>query len=184
MKNNGISEKNQIVHDEDFFGRLWGKSWTLVKTVVDVVREPVLILDKELVILAANENFYTTFKVNPGETKGKLVYSLGNGQWDIPALRKLLTEIVTYDHFFKGFQVAHEFPTIGRRVMVLNARQIYIKDDQAKGDVPPIIVLAIEDVTDMMAVAEELAQHAKRLEGTLLERIGKLEDTIQSIQKK
>jgi two-component system CheB/CheR fusion protein len=71
-------------------GRLWEKSWTYIKTVVDVVREPVLILDKDLRVMAANESFYRIFQVEAKDTEGHVVYGLGNGQWDIPALRKLL----------------------------------------------------------------------------------------------
>ena len=148
-KNN--TEKN------DYIGRLWEESWTYIKTVVDVVREPVLILDKDLRVMAANESFYRTFQVEPKDTEGKIVYELGNGQWNIPALRKLLEDILPKNTFFKGFDVAHEFPFIGRKVMILNARQIHPKEDATKGLFPPIILLAIEDVTEMMVVAETLA---------------------------
>ena len=148
----------------DFFKHLWEESSTYVRTVVDIMREPILILDKELRVMAANESFYQTFRVESYDTEGKTVYELGNGQWNIPALRKLLKDILPKNTFFKGFEVAHEFPFIGRKVMILNARQIHLKEDTASELSPSIILLALEDVTEMMAIAETLANHTKRLE--------------------
>ncbi len=189
--NNKEPEDNHKAVGADFFTHLWEKSWTYIKTVVDVVREPVLILDKDLRVMAANEPFYRTFNVLPQDTENRVVYELGNGQWDIPALRKLLEDILREHTFFKGFQVAHEFPSIGRKVMILNARQIHIKDDASLEQFPPIIMLAIEDVTEMMVVAETLSGHAKQIEAKLMERtqkmeihIGKLEKEITELKKK
>ena len=81
---------DQIIED------LWDHSWTYVKTVVDVVREPVLILDKNLCVMAANEAFYKTFQVEMRDTENKNVYQLGNGQWNIPSLKKLLEDICCF----------------------------------------------------------------------------------------
>jgi PAS domain-containing protein len=167
----------------DFVGRLWKESWTYIKTVVDVVREPVLILDKDLRVMAANESFYRMFQVEQKDTEGKLVYKLGNDQWNIPSLRKLLEEILPRNTFFKGFEVAHEFPLIGRKVMILNARQIHPNENTASRIFPPIILLAIEDVTDMMVVAETLANHANQLESKHTERTQKLETHIDKLEK-
>lgn len=175
----------------DFFERLWEESWTYIKTVVDVVRDPVLILDKDFRIMAVNDSFYQTFQVEPKDTEKRIVYELGNGQWNIPALRKLLEDILPKNTFFKGFEVSHEFPHIGRKVMMLNARQIHFKDNTALETFPPIIILAIEDVTEMMVVAETLARHSNQLEVKLAERtekleihIGKLEKEINELKKK
>lgn len=175
----------------DFVKRLWEESWTYIKTVVDIVREPILVLDKDLRVMAANESFYQTFQVESKETEGKVVYELGNGQWNIPALRKLLEDILPKNTFFKGFEVTHEFPAIGRKVIILNARQIHPKEDATSGVFPPIILLAMEDVTDMMVVAETLASHTNRLEAKFTERtqklethIGKLEKEIEDLKKK
>jgi nitrogen-specific signal transduction histidine kinase len=164
----------------DFVDHFWEESWTYIKTVVDVVREPVLILDKELRVMAANESFYRTFQVELKDTAKKIVYELGNGQWNIPALRKLLEDILPKNTFFKGFEVIHEFPVIGRKVMILNARQIHVEKN---GVFPPIILLAMEDITDMMSVAETLADHAKQLEAKLAERTQKLESHIGRLEK-
>ncbi len=175
----------------DFVQRFWEESWTYIKTIVDVVREPILILNKDLCVVAANESFYRMFQVQPQNTESKVVYELGNGQWNIPALRKLLEDILPKNTFFRGFEVIHEFPFIGRKVMILNARQIYFKEDTTSKSFPSIILLAMEDVTEMMVVAETLAGHANRLETKLAERtqkmeiqIGKLEKEIKEFKKK
>jgi chemotaxis protein methyltransferase CheR len=164
----------------DFFDNLWHESWTYIKTVVDVVHEPVLILDKYLSVIAANEPFYMTFQVKPTDTEKKIVYELGNGQWNIPALRKLLENILPKHTYFKGFEVNHYFPSIGRKVMILNARQIYVKEKTA---LRPIILLAMEDITDMMSVAEMLSRRTKQLEAKMAERIARLETSINELKK-
>ena len=168
--------------DDDFVDDLWEKSWTYIKTVVDVLREPVVILDKDLRVMTANDPFYRTFQVEPEDTEGEVIYELGNGQWDIPALRKLLDDILPNHSFFKGFEVMHEFPHIGRKVMILNARQIHKQGSTSKS-FPPIILLAMEDVTEMMIVAETLAGHANQLEVKLVERTKKLEAHIDKLVK-
>ncbi len=161
--------------------KIWEDSWTYIKTVVDTVREPFLVLDKELRVMVANESFYRTFQVELKDTEGKRVYELGNGQWNIPALRKLLDDILPQNSFFKGFEVTHEFPLIGRKVMILNARRVYKED--ASGMFPPIILLAMEDVTDMMVVAETLAGHAAQVETRLALRTKKMEAHIEKLEK-
>ena len=168
----------------EFITRLGEESWTYIKTVVDIVREPVLILDQDLVVMAANEPFYNTFQVDVKDTEKKIVYELGNGQWDIPSLRKLLENILPKNSFFKGFEVAHEFPFIGRKVMILNARQIYCKDDPVLGPCPPIILLAIEDVTEMMGVAELLTRHTNEFELKMASRVAQLQKEIDMLKKR
>jgi len=140
--------------------------------------------------MTANESFYRTFQVEPKDTENKVVYELGNGQWNIPSLKKLLEDILPKNTFFKGFEVAHEFPYIGRKVIILNARQIHPKEETSVNLFPPIILLAMEDVTDMMVVAETLASHANQLEAKhtgqtqkLELRIGKLETEINKLKK-
>lgn len=175
-----ITKKNI---NADFIDHLWEKSWTYIKTVVDVVQEPILILDKHFRVMAANKPFYSTFHVEPKDTENKIVYELGNGQWNIPVLKNLLEDILPKGTFFKGFEVTHEFPLIGRRVIILNARQIHFKEDKVSELFPPIILLAMEDVTDMMIVAETLAGHANRLEAKLVERTKKQETYIEKLRK-
>jgi nitrogen-specific signal transduction histidine kinase len=178
-KHNTIKE-HHLLPGADFVDHFWEKSWVYIKTVVDVVREPILILDKNLYVMAANESFYRTFQVNKEDTEGKLVYELGNGQWDISALRKLLEHILPQNTFFNGFEVSHEFPHIGHKTIILNARQIHVEGDLV---FPPIILLAMEDITNMMAVAETIAGHAKQVEMMLTKRTNVLEDHIEKLEK-
>src|SRR6478735_4690448 len=92
--------------------------------IVDTVREPLLILDTTLRVRSANRAFYQTFHVSPEETENRLIYELGNGQWDIPALRTLLEDIVPKSSVFDDFELEHTFPVVGRRIMLLNARRL------------------------------------------------------------
>src|SRR5215203_5884857 len=92
--------------------------------VFDTVREPLLVLDAGLRVRSANNSFYQTFRVSAQETEHRLIYELGNGQWDIPALRTLLEDIVPRSSVFNDFELEHVFPLLGRRVMLLNARKL------------------------------------------------------------
>ncbi|MFZ3011950.1 MAG: PAS domain-containing protein [Minisyncoccia bacterium] len=171
---------NLKIAPSDFVKSFWEESWTYIKTVVDVVREPILILDKDLRVMAANDSFYRTFQVEVKDTEKKIVYDLGNGQWDIPALRKLLEDILPKNTFFKGFEVAHDFPLIGHKIMILNARRIHFKEDLY---FQPIILLAMEDITEMMAVAEMLALHTNQFEKETAKKTEKLESSIKEMEK-
>jgi signal transduction histidine kinase/DNA-binding response OmpR family regulator len=118
--------------------------------IVDTVREPLLILDPSLRVRSANRAFYQTFEVGAEETENQLIYELGNGQWDIPALRTLLEDIIPKSSVFNDFELEHTFPQIGRRVMLLNARQL------RAGSHDELLVLAMEDVTERRRAEAEL----------------------------
>lgn len=181
MKGKKIKKNKSIkLAPSEFVKSFWEESWTYIKTVVDVVREPILILDKDLRVMAANDPFYRTFQVEAKDTEKKIVYDLGNGQWNIPALRKLLEDILPKNTFFKGFEVAHDFPLIGHKIMILNAREIHFKEDLT---FQPIILLAIEDITEMMAVADMLALHTSQFEQKTAERTESLEASIKELEK-
>src|SRR5215203_3943935 len=92
--------------------------------IVDTVREPLLILDTALRVRSANLAFYQTFHVTAEETEDRLIYELGNGQWDIPDLRTLLEDVIPTSSVFNDFELEHSFPVIGRRVMLLNGRKL------------------------------------------------------------
>jgi signal transduction histidine kinase/CheY-like chemotaxis protein len=136
--------------------------------VVDTVREPLLILDSSLRVHSANRAFYQTFHVSPEETENRLIYELGNGQWDIPDLRTLLEDIVPTSSVFNDFELEHDFPTIGQRVMLLNARKL------RQGSHAELMVLAMEDVTERrhaegeVAKAKEAAETANRTKSLFL----------------
>ena len=112
------------------------------ESIVDTVREPMLVLDQDLKIVSANRSFYRTFRVTRQETEGRPVYELGNRQWDIPELRKLLEEVVPQNSIFNNYPMNHAFPEIGLRKMLLNARKLYDELGSQR------ILLAIEDVTE------------------------------------
>jgi PAS domain S-box-containing protein len=121
------------------------------ESIVETVREPLVVLDTDLRVISVNHSFYQTFKVKPEDTKGKLIYDLGNRQWNISKLRVLLEEIIPRDNKFQNFEVEHEFPTIGRKIMLLNARQIY-----SKGIGAQMILLAIEDITERKKAEDKI----------------------------
>ena len=121
----------------------------LARAIVDTVREPLVVLNGDLRVVAASRSFYETFGVNQREVYGRLLYELGGGQWDIPKLRGLLEDIIPHQTTIEACEVEHDFPTIGRRNMLLNARQV------VDGDRPAAILLAIEDVTRRRAAERE-----------------------------
>jgi two-component system CheB/CheR fusion protein len=118
-------------------------SVAVAKSIVNTVREPLLVLDNELRVISANKSFYDMFKVSKEETEGQFIYDLGNKQWNIPQLRQLLEEILPQNTSFNDYKVEHKFPTIGKKIMLLNARQISHSPEQ-----PSMILLAMEDITE------------------------------------
>jgi len=130
---------------------------------VATVRESLLVLDANLQVIKANKSFYQTFQVTPDETENRLLYDMGDRQWDIPKLRELLEKILPKNTAFNDFQMEHDFPTIGRRIMLLNARRIYREGNKTR-----TILLAIEDITERKQIEGELEKHRKHL-GELVE---------------
>jgi formate hydrogenlyase transcriptional activator len=119
------------------------KAQTYTESIVETIREPLLVLTPDLKVISANRSYYKTFHLTPAETEGRFLYSLGDRAWDIPALRRLLEDIIPQNAHFNDFEVAHEFPFIGRRIMLLNARRVY-----REGESTDRILLALEDITD------------------------------------
>jgi len=119
-----------------------GRQATLVDAIVETVRDPTVVLTRELRVVAASRSFYQTFTVDPPDTKGKLLYELGGGDWDIPELRQLLGKILPQRGAVENCEVEHDFRAIGRRTMRLNARHlVYAKGARTN------ILLGIEDLT-------------------------------------
>jgi len=129
------------------------------ESIINTVREPLIVLDKDLRVVAVSRSFYEFFKVKPEETVGQLIYDLGNKQWDIPKLRELLETILPQKTTFDNYEVEHNFATIGRRIMLLNARQI----ERGMGK-ERIILLAIEDITERKEIEAGLEKTRKELE--------------------
>jgi PAS domain S-box-containing protein len=123
---------------------------TYAENIIETIREPLLILDTDLKILSVNRSFYTSFKVKPEETVGSYIYDLGNRQWDIPRLRLLLENILPQNTYFDDFEVEHTFPSIGHKIMMLNARQINQEEIGKR-----MILLAIEDITGLRKLERE-----------------------------
>lgn len=158
--------------------RLWQVAWTYIRTVIDTAHEPFLVLDSDLRVLSCNKTFYRFFRVQRKHTEGVLVYDLGDGQWDIPALRSLLEKILPKNTFFVDYEVSHDFPEIGRKTLLLNARRIYSANDKL-----PIILLAMEDITKRKDLEEKLRTFAKRLNTAVSVRTKELEQRVRLLER-
>ncbi len=123
---------------------------TLAQAIVNTIHEPLLVLDSDLRVMAASRAFYEIFKVDPEHTYGCLLYALGDGQWDIPALRLLLETIIPEHVAMDDFEVDHDFPGVGRRIMLLNARKVLYETSAAT-----TILLAFTDITARRAIELE-----------------------------
>ncbi len=121
------------------------------QAIVETVREPLVILNQNLEVVQANRAFYETFQAAREDTETRLIYDLGNGQWNIPKLRELLENILPARSTFRDFEVTHEFEHVGRKVMLLNASEMFNPNAQARA-----ILLAIEDVTERKRTEEAL----------------------------
>ncbi|MDQ2694118.1 MAG: PAS domain S-box protein, partial [Pseudomonadota bacterium] len=119
------------------------------ESIVDTVREPLIVLTPQLRVKSANQAFYTFFQVKPEETEGRLIYELGNRQWDIPKLRQLLEGVLLQNEVFDDFVVTHDFEQLGLRTLLLNARRL---------DTVQLILLAIEDITERKRIEEALCR--------------------------
>ncbi|RYG87154.1 MAG: histidine kinase [Alphaproteobacteria bacterium] len=159
---------------------------TLAQAIVNTLIEPFVVLDESFRVLAASRSFYETFKVSLAQTHGRLLYDLGDGQWNIPALRLLLETIVPEHTAMDGFEVEHDFPEIGRRTMLLNARKVVY--DAADTHT---ILLAFLDVTErrmieadkaaLLAQAEELLRQKQVLLQEMQHRVANSLQIIASI---
>jgi PAS domain S-box-containing protein len=149
------------------------------ENIVETVREPLVVLDADLRVVSANRSFYQTFGVTPEETEGQLFYSLDNRQWDIPRLRELLEEILSENIVFDDFEVEHDFETVGRQTMILNARRIYREANKTQ-----LVLLAIEDVTEHKRAEEALKKYSERLEEMVEERTKELRDAQEELLRK
>ena len=113
------------------------------ESIIDTVREPLIVLDAKLRVISASRSFYRVFQATPENTVGRPLYELGNRQWDIPQLRQLLESILPKNTAFESYEMEHDFPDVGHRKLLLNGRRIV-----GKGAVTKLILLAMEEVKD------------------------------------
>jgi chemotaxis protein methyltransferase CheR len=146
-------------------------AWALAQGIVDTVREPVLVLDNDLRVIAASRSFYSAFKVSPEDTNGRPLYALGDGQWDIPKLRVLLEKIIPEQGVMEGYEVEHEFSGLGPRTICLNARQVFYE-----GGAGTTILLGMEDVTERRILEREKDGLLREKDGLLREKETLLEE--------
>jgi len=163
MKNNKLQTKNE-------------KEIALhyIKTFSDTAREPFLILNPDLRVVGANKSFYINFQTTKKETNNKLIYNLGSGQWDLPKLKRLLENILPDEKVFNDFEITYNFPKIGKKIMLLNARRL---DDTQQ------ILLAIEDITLKRAIEVKLASYTKNLEKGIAKKTEDLNARIDELSK-
>ncbi len=135
---------------------------TFAENIVATVHEPLIVLDQNLRVISASASFYSAFATSPERTNGCYLFDLGNRQWDIPQLRGLLERVFSEKEIIEDFEVTHEFPRLGRRVMLLNARRIQGSDGENG-----LCLLAIEDVTQDKATERELLEREARLSAIL-----------------
>ncbi len=135
------------------------EAFNYTESILETIREPLLVLDSDLKVVKATRSFYDSFEVTPDETIGSLIYDLGNRQWDTPRLRTLLEDILPNDGRINNYEVEHDFPTIGRRMMLLNARRV-----QGASETKRIILLAIEDITEGKRTEEALREKDRFME--------------------
>jgi chemotaxis protein methyltransferase CheR len=144
--------------------------------LVETIREGLLVLEPDLTIRFANRSFCQTFAVAPEDTVGRKLYELGNGQWDIPELRSLIETIIPEHATIEAFEVDRVFPSIGRRVMLLNAQTVYRPDNRSKQ-----VLLAIEDVTERRRLEHERAAAHERVAALLQELAHRIKNSLQII---
>ena len=148
----------------------------LAQAIVDTIRDPLLVLNQNLRVVAANRAFYQTFRMDGQDIHGQPIYGLGNGQWDIPELRLLLEDVEPRHAAMEAYEVEWDFPIIGRRTMLLNAREVFNQRDTQK-----LILLAIEDVTDRCAAERAMAELLQQKETLLQEMQHRVANSLQII---
>src|SRR6266540_3093637 len=144
--------------------------------LVETIREGLLVLESDLTVRFANRSFCDTFEVAPEDTVGRKLYELGNGQWDIPELRSLIETILSESATIEAFEVDRLFPSIGRRVMVLNARMV----NRPGSDIKQVL-LASEDVTEQRRLEHERAAAHERIAALLQEFGHRIKNSLQII---
>ena len=153
-----------------------GTTRSLADAIVDTVHEPLVMLGRDLRVLAASRSFYKAFGVSPSATQGRLFYELADGQWEIPALRKLLEEVIPLHQIVEAYEIEHDFFSIGRRTLLLNARVVFDEDNADTA-----LLLAIEDVTGRRSAEREKDELLRQKEMLLEEMRHRIANSLQII---
>jgi chemotaxis protein methyltransferase CheR len=149
---------------------------TLAHAIVDTVRDPLVVLDHDLRVIAASRSFYQTFRFARDDVRGHLLYEIDGGQWDIPELRELLGSISSGQSSVEGYEVVREFPAIGHRIMLLNARKVFYE----KGT-HSTVLLAFEDITTRRAIERQVAELLREKDMLLEEMQHRVANSLQII---
>jgi len=145
-----------------------------MRIIAGVARESILILDSDLRVIVANPTFYQNFLVLKKQTENMNIYELGNGEWNIPILKKMLKDILSQNKVVKNFEVSHIFEKIGKKTFLLNARQI---------DTVQLIIIAMEDITERKNLEERLSEYTERLEVKVSECTEQLVARIKDLEE-
>jgi chemotaxis protein methyltransferase CheR len=148
----------------------------LAQAIVDSIRDPLLVLDQDLRVVTANRAFHRTFRMSPADIVGRPVYGLGDGQWDSPEFRQLLEGVAAHHAVAETHEVERDFPAIGRRSMLLNAREVFNQANSRK-----LILLAIEDVTERRTAEREISALLEQKETLLQEMQHRVANSLQII---
>jgi PAS domain S-box-containing protein len=149
---------------------------TLAHAIVDTVRDPLVVLDRDLRVIAASRSFYQTFRLVRDDVRGHLLYEIDGGQWDIPELRELLGSISSGQSSVEGYEVDREFPAIGHRIMLLNARKVFYE----KGT-HSMVLLAFEDITARRAIERQVEELLREKDMLLEEMQHRVANSLQII---
>ena len=143
---------------------------------MDTVREPLIVLDADLQVVVASRSFYLAFKEKRDQTEGRKLYELGNGQWNIPSLRTLLQEIIPQHTTIEAYEVEHDFPSLGRRSMLLNARKVFYEGNNSTS-----LLISIEDVTGRRTLEREKDDLLRQKDLLLQEMSHRINNSLQII---
>jgi chemotaxis protein methyltransferase CheR len=148
----------------------------LAQAIVDTIRDPLLVLDQNLRVVTANRAFHQMFKMRDQDIHGRPIYGLGDGQWDIPELRLLLEDVGPEHAPMEAYEVDWDFRSIGRRTLLLNAREVFNQRNTHK-----LVLLAIEDITDRRAAERQMADLLQQKETLLQEMQHRVANSLQII---
>lgn len=172
----------QQLHKAEWAERIWDESLFYIKSVVDTAYNPFLILDEHLRVLAANKLFYKLVHADQKDTESKYLNELGNGVWNLHALRALLVGRVPKNISFNNIAVSSEFPSIGRKITILNGK--YVGGDGISKMFSSVIILAMGDGIQMTVIAAEFADYAARIKRGMNERTQELETAVEQLKRR